>query len=154
MNNLMKRKNLLTGLALLLVLSIPPVAGAYDIPGITVDGNDVLEVYLATAWAVERARKGDGPTLLEATTLRWHGHFEDDEDDYRSEEEKAEFPKHCPIDRLERNCIERGLASTSQLERIRSEVDEEMERACAFAEESPEPSPEDDPGLIFSGGER
>jgi acetoin:2,6-dichlorophenolindophenol oxidoreductase subunit alpha len=129
-------------------------AAAYDIPGITVDGNDVLEVYLATAWAVERARKGEGPTLLEATTLRWHGHFEDDDDDYRSEEEKAEFPKHCPIDRLERNCIERGLASTSQLERIRSEVDEEMERACAFAEESPEPSPEDDPGLVFSGGER
>jgi pyruvate dehydrogenase E1 component alpha subunit len=129
-------------------------AAAYDIPGITVDGDNVLEVYLAASWAVERAREGGGPTLLEATTFRWHGHFEDDEDDYRSAEEKAEFPKHDPIDHLERRCIEQGLTSTSQLERIRSEVDEEIERACAFAEESEEPSPEDDAGLIFSGGER
>jgi pyruvate dehydrogenase E1 component alpha subunit len=128
-------------------------AAAYDIPGITVDGNDVFEVYLAASWAVERARKGDGPTLLEATTCRWHGHFEDDDDDYRSQEEKAEFPAHCPIARLERECLERGLASSSQLERIRSEVEEAVEKACAFAGESPEPSPGDDAGLVFSGGE-
>jgi TPP-dependent pyruvate/acetoin dehydrogenase alpha subunit len=114
-------------------------AAAYDIPGIT---------------AVERAREGAGPTLLEATTFRWHGHFEDDEDDYRGAEEKAEFSRHDPLEHLERRCIERGLTSTSQLERIRSEVNEEIERACAFAEESEEPSPEDDPGLIFTGGER
>ncbi len=56
-------------------------AAAYDIPGMTVDGDDVLEVYLAASWAVERARDGGGPTLLEAATHRWHGHFEDDEDD-------------------------------------------------------------------------
>lgn len=129
-------------------------AAAYDIPGLTVDGNDVLEVYHATSWAVERARKGEGPTLLEATTLRWHGHFEDDEDDYRSKEEKEGFAAHCPIDRLEREGMERGLISSSQLERIRSEVDEELERARSFAEESAEPSPEDDPGFVFSGGER
>ena len=129
-------------------------AAAYDIPGLTVDGNDVLEVYHAASWAVERARKGGGPALLEATTLRWHGHFEDDDDEYRSKEEKAEFPKQCPIERLERECVERGLSSPAQLERIRSEVDREVERAVAFAEESPEPSPEDDAGLVFAGGER
>jgi TPP-dependent pyruvate/acetoin dehydrogenase alpha subunit len=129
-------------------------AAAYDIPGLTVDGNDVLEVYHAASWAVERARKGGGPTLLEATTLRWKGHYVDDEDDYRSEEEKAEFPAHDPIERLEREAVEGGLLSTSQLERIRSEVDEEIEKARTFAEESEEPSPEDDPGMVFSGGER
>jgi len=129
-------------------------AASYDMPGITVDGNDVLEVYLAACWAVERARKGEGPTLIEAVTLRWHGHYEDDDDEYRSAEEKAEFPKHCPIERLERDCIERGWASTSQLERIRSEVDKEIEKACEFADESPEPSPDEDPALIFSGGDR
>jgi acetoin:2,6-dichlorophenolindophenol oxidoreductase subunit alpha len=129
-------------------------AEAYDMPGITVNGDDVLEVFLAASWAIEHARGGGGPTLLEATTYRWHGHFEDDDDDYRSAEEKAEFPAHDPITLLERRCIEQGMTSSSQLERIRSEVGEEIARACAFAEESEEPSPEDDAGLIFAGGEQ
>jgi len=129
-------------------------AEAYDIPGINVNGDDVLEVYLAASWAVERAREGAGPALLEANTFRWHGHYVDDEDDYRSAEEKAGFSQHDPIELLERRCIEEGFTSTSQLERIRAEVDEEIERTLTFAEESEEPSPEDDAGLVFSGGER
>ena len=125
---------------------------SYDIPGITVDGNDVLEVYSAVVWAVERARKGGGPALIEATTLRWHGHFEDDDEDYRSKEEKAACASSCPIEHFEQACVEKGLVDAAVFERIRAEVDAEVEQARAFAEECPEPSPEDDASLIFAGG--
>ena len=135
------------------VARISQLAQAYDIPGITVDGNDVLEVYAASKWAVERARKGDGPALIEATTLRWHGHFEDDDDDYRSKEEKAAFAESCPIDCFERRCVEQGRVDAEVFERIRAEVDAEVEQAVAFAEESPEPLPEDDASLLFAGGD-
>jgi len=126
---------------------------AYDIPGITVDGNDVLEVYSAAVWAVERARKGSGPALIEATTLRWHGHYEDDDDDYRSKEEKAAFIESCPIGCFERECVEQGRAGTEVFERIRDEVDAQVAQAQAFADECPEPLPEDDASLIFAGGD-
>jgi pyruvate dehydrogenase E1 component alpha subunit len=128
-------------------------AQSYDIPGITVDGNSVLAVYDAAREAVDRARRGEGPSLIEATTFRWHGHYEDDDDDYRSAEEKAQFARNCPIDRFESYCGDTGLVDSSEFEAIRAEVDVLVEKARAFAEESPDPSPEDDPGLVFAGGE-
>lgn len=128
-------------------------AESYGIPGITVDGNDVLEVYTSASWAVERARKGAGPTLIEATANRWYGHYLYDPDEYRSEEEKAGFEEEDPIKRLERDAVEKGLASPAVLERIRSEVEKEIEEAREFAEEGSDPLPDEDPGLIFAGGE-
>ncbi len=128
-------------------------ARSYDIPGITVDGNSVLAVYDAAREAVDRARRGEGPSLIEATTFRWHGHYEDDDDDYRSAEEKAQFARNCPIDRFESYCGDTGLVDSAEFEAIRAEVDVLVEKARAFAEESPDPSPEDDPGLVFAGGE-
>ncbi|MHB8780318.1 MAG: thiamine pyrophosphate-dependent dehydrogenase E1 component subunit alpha [Candidatus Geothermincolia bacterium] len=128
-------------------------AQAYDIPGITVDGNDVLAVYDATLEAVARARRGEGPSLIEATTFRWHGHFEDDEDDYRTAEEKAEYRLHCPIDRFEAYCGDAGLIDPDQFAAVRAEVDRLVEEAKTFADEAPDPSPDDDPGLVYAGGE-
>jgi pyruvate dehydrogenase E1 component alpha subunit len=134
------------------VSSIAERASAYDIPGETIDGDDVLAVLEATERSVERARKGDGPSLVEATTHRWHGHFEDDDDDYRSEEEKEACTESCPICRFEEACVERGN-DASALERVREEVEAEVEKARAFAEECPEPKPEDDASMIFAGGD-
>ncbi len=135
------------------VKKISQRAAAYDIPGVTVDGNSVLEVYDAACEAVARARRGEGPSLIEATTLRWHGHYEDDDDDYRSAEEKAEFVKNDPIDRFENYCGDTGLVDPDEFAAIRAEVDALVEQARVFAKESPDPSPDDDPGLVYAGGE-
>jgi pyruvate dehydrogenase E1 component alpha subunit len=135
------------------VARISQRALAYDIPGITIDGNDVLEVYTAAEWAVERARKGGGPALIEATTFRWHGHFEDDDDDYRSKDEKAAFAESCPIDCFERTCVDHGWVKAAVFEGIRGEVDSQVEQAVAFAEQCEEPLPEDDASLVFAGGD-
>ncbi len=135
------------------VKKISQRAVAYDIPGVTVDGNSVLEVYDAACEAVARARRGEGPSLIEATTFRWHGHYEDDDDDYRSAEEKAQFARNCPIDRFENYCGDTGLVDPDEFAAIRAEVDALVEQARAFAKESPDPSPDDDPGLVYAGGE-
>lgn len=128
-------------------------ADSYGMPGITVDGNDVLEVYAAASWAVERARKGAGPALIEAVTNRWYGHYLYDPDEYRSEEEKARFEEEDCIKRLEDEAVERGLAAPAVLEQVRSEVEKEIEEARVFAEEGTDPLPEEDLGLIYAGGE-
>lgn len=72
-------------------------AAAYGMPGVTVDGNDTWAVYQATREAVERARQGDGPTLLECLTYRWHGHMEGEDADYRDPAEIEAWKQKCPF---------------------------------------------------------
>ena len=119
---------------------------AYGINGAMVDGNDVMAVYEATKKAAQRARNGEGPTLLECKTYRWRGHYEGEADrtyTYRSAEEIAEWKKRCPIKRFRTKLLEEGVLGEEDFERIELEVQKEIEEAIRFAESSPFPNPED-----------
>jgi pyruvate dehydrogenase E1 component alpha subunit len=119
---------------------------AYGIDGAMVDGNDVMAVYQATKKAAQRARNGEGPTLLECKTYRWRGHYEGEADrtyTYRSAEEIAEWKKRCPIKRFRTKLLKEGVLGEEDFERIEREVEKEIEEAIRFAESSPFPNPED-----------
>jgi len=118
-------------------------AVAYGIPGETVDGNDVLAVYEAVGKAVTRAKKGEGPTLVECKTWRWHGHFEGDMQTYKTKEEIDEWMKKDPIPRFRKQLVEMGVLSEKEADKIDKEMEEEIEKAVKFAEESPLPAPEE-----------
>lgn len=117
-------------------------AAAYGIPGVVVDGNDVMAVYEAVGEAVKRARAGEGPTLIECKTYRWRGHFEGDPQVYRSQEEIEEWKAKDPIPRFEALLAEMGVLTAEEAEAIKKEVAAEVEAAVEFAEKSPEPAPE------------
>ncbi|KUK13865.1 MAG: thiamine pyrophosphate-dependent dehydrogenase E1 component subunit alpha [Synergistetes bacterium] len=125
------------------VLDISARASGYSIPGITVDGNDVLAVYEAAKEAIERARKGGGPTLIEAKTYRLKGHFVGDPELYRSKEEVQKFWEKEPIGRFERKLFEEGILSEEKKREIWTKIEKELEEAIRFAEESDFPPPED-----------
>ncbi len=118
-------------------------AAAYGIPGKTVDGNDVLAVYEAVGEAVARARKGEGPTLVECKTCRRYGHYEGDTDTYRTEQERRECHKRDPIPRFRKKLVEMGVLTEKEADKIEQEINEEIEEAAKFAEESPLPAPEE-----------
>ncbi len=115
----------------------------YGIPGVTIDGNDVMEVYRASREAVDRARKGKGPTLIEAITYRITGHSRRDPCNYQPEEERNEAIKKEPIGRFEKHLIETGLINRDQLNQISKEIDLEIEEAVQEAINGPDPKPED-----------
>jgi pyruvate dehydrogenase E1 component alpha subunit len=110
-------------------------ACAYGIPGVSIDGNDLFSVYEAVKEAAERARAGEGPTLIEALTYRWRGHSKSDRQAYRTREEVKEWQKRDPIRRFAKKL---GL-SDEELEALRQEAKDRIEQAVAFAEASPEP---------------
>ncbi len=116
---------------------------AYGIPGVTVDGNDVLAVYEAVAEAVGRARKGEGPSIVECKTYRHHGHYEGDTMTYRTDKEVEEWKKRDPIVRFRNKLGEMGVLSKEGADKIDQEINEEIEQAVKFAEESPLPAPEE-----------
>jgi len=117
-------------------------AAAYGMPGVTVDGNDVLAVYEAARKAVDRARSGGGPTLLENVTYRWKGHSKSDQNLYRTQQEIEDWKERCPIRRLRMYLAESGIASEEQLDRIERRASQVIEEAVEYAMQSPEPSPE------------
>jgi len=119
-------------------------ASGYGMPGVTVDGNDLLAVYDAVSQAAERARAGKGPTLVECMTYRWHGHGEfDDHLHQRTEQELCAWKEECPIKRFAKKLIERGVLTESDVAGIERNVAARIEQAVAFAEASPEPAPEE-----------
>lgn len=117
-------------------------AAAYGIPGEIVDGNDVLAVYEATHRAVERARGGGGPTLIEAKTFRMKGHAEHDDAGYVPKEQFGSWKKKDPIERFERHLLGEGLATAEELEAITSALDAELVTEMDAALASPMPPPE------------
>jgi pyruvate dehydrogenase E1 component alpha subunit len=127
-------------------------AVAYNIPGIAVDGNDVLAVYEVAAKAIARARKGEGPTFIEGKTCRLRGHFEGDTHLYRSQEEKDECRKRDPIPRFRKKLIEMKVLTDKQADKIHQEVQQEMDEAVKFALDSPFPDPEDVLTDVFAQG--
>ena len=121
------------------VTDIADRAAAYDMPGVVVDGNDVLAVHEAVGEAVKRARRGEGPTLVECKTYRWRGHFEGDACTYRCTEELNEWMAKDPIPRFEEKLVESGLATAEELEGIKAAVKKELDAALEFAQSSPLP---------------
>ncbi len=118
-------------------------AVAFNIPGVAVDGNDVLAVYETVAEAVARARKGEGPTFIEGRTCRQRAHFEGDTHLYRTQEEKDECKKRDPIPRFRKKLVEMGVFTEADAEKIHEEVKAEMDEAVKFALESPFPDPKE-----------
>jgi len=116
-------------------------ASAYGIPGKTVDGNDVLAVYEAVGEAVTRARKGEGPTIVECKTYRRHGHWAGDAQAYVDKQEINEWLKKDPIPRFRKKLIEMGVLTEEDADRIDQEIDAEIGKAVKFAEGSPLPDP-------------
>lgn len=118
-------------------------AAAYGMPGVIVDGNDVIEVYKATREAVNRARSGGGPTLLECKTYRRGGHSRGDANQYRDKEEEKVWLARDPIVIAQNRLKELGVLTDSLKEKIDEEVKAQIQDAIAFAESSPYPAPED-----------
>jgi pyruvate dehydrogenase E1 component alpha subunit len=114
-------------------------AKAYGIPGVTVDGNDAVAVYEAAGEAVARARRGEGPSLLECKTWRHNGHFEGDPAIYKKAEEQAAWVAKDPIPRLEKDLVKQGFIDQAEAESAKAEVRNDIEAAVAFASKSPYP---------------
>lgn len=136
------------------VKDIADRARGHDMPGVIVNGNDVVEVYEATVEAVERARKGAGPTLIECKTYRWEGHVVGEEAflgkrSYRPAEEVEAWKKRCPIIHFEQTFVPR-LFSHDKLDTVKSEVTKSIDDAVQFAQESPYPEPEEALQDMFS----
>ncbi len=115
-------------------------AAPYGIPGVRVDGNDVMAVYKAVREAADRARRGEGPTLIENVTYRWRGHSKSDANRYRTREEIEEWKKKCPIKHFRKYLIESGVLTEKEADKIEKDAYHAIEDAVAFAESSPEPS--------------
>ena len=127
-------------------------AAAYGMPAAVVDGMDVLSVYEAVSQAVERARRGEGPTLVECKTYRFRGHHEGDPkrgETYRTKQEMDEWEKRDCILRLGEKLIKERKSTQAELDAINQEVMKEIDDAVAFAKESPPPKPEDVMTYLF-----
>jgi 2-oxoisovalerate dehydrogenase E1 component alpha subunit len=119
-------------------------AAGYGIPGVTVDGTDVPACYAVCLEAVERARRGDGPTLIDAKIWRINSHTsEDNQAKYRTKEELAEAAGHDPIARFTRWLIERRWLTAQEAAAVQGECDREASDAADWAEGQPDPLPED-----------
>jgi pyruvate dehydrogenase E1 component alpha subunit len=114
-------------------------AAAYGIPGVIVDGNDVLVVYEAARTAVERARAGKGPTLIECKTYRHKGHSRVDSGKYRPKEEVEEWLGKDPLKRFRQAMLGNGILTQTELEHVEKEVADEVADAVKFALDSPYP---------------
>jgi pyruvate dehydrogenase E1 component alpha subunit/2-oxoisovalerate dehydrogenase E1 component alpha subunit len=117
-------------------------ARAYGCAGERVDGNDVLAVYEAARRALERARAGEGPTLIEADTMRMRGHAEHDDFKYVPRELIAEWQKRDPIQRYYKHLLDKALATEWDLDAIVAMIEKQLDADVAFAEQSPPPDPD------------
>ncbi len=118
-------------------------ASIYKMPGVTVDGNNPLAVYEAAKEAVDRARDGQGPTLIELMTYRITGHSRRDPALYQPKDEKAQAKENEPIKRFSEYLTSSGMVEDSELEKIDQEIEHQIERAVENAQAAPEPKPED-----------
>jgi len=125
-------------------------AAAYGMPGEAVDGNDVFAVADAVEGAMQRARRGAGPTLLECVTYRWMGHSKSDANLYRTREEIEAWKRRCPIARLRNSLIAEGLLDEAEAAAIERRAYADIEAAVAFARSSPEPSPDEVATDVFA----
>lgn len=118
-------------------------AKSYGFPGVTIDGNDMIEVMNATNEAVNRARNGNGPTLIEMKTYRWKGHSKSDARLYRTREEENEWKEKDPIKRFKDVLIEANVFSEEDAEAIKQAAKQDIENSVTFAQNSPMPTEDD-----------
>jgi pyruvate dehydrogenase E1 component alpha subunit len=136
-------------------ISVPHIsdrAMAYGIPGFNIDGNDVIEVYSKMKEARERAKAGEGPTLLDCITYRFFGHFTGDPGrgiTYRSKEEMDQWQNRCPIKKLRERLIKEKMMTEEMEKTIEANVKASIEKAVQFAKESPLPSSEEATQDVF-----
>jgi pyruvate dehydrogenase E1 component alpha subunit len=124
------------------VTSMVEKAAAYGMKGVHVDGMNVMEVYDATSAALQAVRKGEGPQFLEMITYRYEGHSMGDPLRYRTKDEVEKWREDDPIGILERHLLNEKLATEKELEGVDDAIEEKLETAVQFAEESPLPDPE------------
>ncbi|HEX2923774.1 MAG TPA: thiamine pyrophosphate-dependent dehydrogenase E1 component subunit alpha [Chloroflexota bacterium] len=115
-------------------------AGGYGMPGFAIDGTDLFAVFEAAGEAIERARRGDGPTLMECKAFRYYGHFQGDNLSYFTEEERAQNRAKDPIDSFKKRVLERGLLPEQELAAIETSVKRAIDEAVQFAEAAPYPA--------------
>ena len=125
-------------------------ASVFGMAGVEVDGMDVLAVRAAAREAIARARAGEGPTLIEALTYRFRGHSLADPDKLRPKDEKQFWLSRDPITRFAAYLSEQNLANEQELKQIERQVQEEIDQAVQFAEESPEPDPRELYRYVFA----
>src|SRR5258706_2240286 len=118
-------------------------AEGYGFDGVAINGNDVLAVYQASLGAIARARAGDGPTLIECKTYRWHGHSEHDKAFYRTDEELAMWKSRDPIPTFTTYLQGMNVLTEENLSEIEGRVTETIDEAVEFAMNAPDPQPED-----------
>src|SRR4026209_725720 len=118
-------------------------AESYGFDGVAINGNDVLAVYQTTLGALARARTGDGPTLIECKTYRWHGHSEHDKAFYRSDEELAMWKSRDPIPTFTTYLRSRHVLDDEKLKAIEARIVSTIDEAVEFATNAPDPDPQD-----------
>jgi acetoin:2,6-dichlorophenolindophenol oxidoreductase subunit alpha len=123
----------------------------YGIPGYTLDGMDLPEVYRSATEAVDRARRGEGPTLLEYKTYRYSGHSRGDPGKYRTKEEQREWRGRDPILKCRELLVSRYGRKSEELDRVETECQAEVEKAVEFAQSSPDPAPESCYENVYGG---
>ena len=134
------------------ILSVKDIvdrAKSYGIPGIIVDGDDPIKVYEVVLNAVKRARKGEGPTLIEAKTYCWAGFSSGDIGGYRSKEEVEFHKKNDPISKYEKYLKEKKFITMQECEKMKEEIQNEIDQAANFAIKSPYPSSDDIMGSLY-----
>jgi TPP-dependent pyruvate/acetoin dehydrogenase alpha subunit len=129
-------------------------AKAYGLPTEIVDGNDVIAVYEAAQRAVDRARKGEGPTLVEAKTFRMRGHAAHDNQSYVAKELLDEWRKRDPIERFEKALLEKNIATTAEIEDVNARVNALLDEDLAWTESQPPPAPEEALGDVYANDKK
>lgn len=132
------------------VKQISERAVAYAMPGITVDGNSLSDVAEAVDTAVARARRGEGPSLVENMTYRHRGHSKSDRNRYRTKEEIEDWISRDPIGRFEAEMLEYGVMDEGQIETLKAGVETAIAEAIEFAKNSPSPKVEDATRFVYS----
>ncbi len=131
--------------------NVADIAASYSMPGAVADGNDLFEVYETAERAVNRARSGEGPSLVEFKTYRWRAHFEGGGmPDLRPEDELKEWKMKCPVVYMQNQLLNSGIMNTDELKELDMEILSLVQEAVEFAKQSPDPDPEDAFENIFS----
>jgi pyruvate dehydrogenase E1 component alpha subunit len=132
------------------VANIADRAVAYSMPGVTVDGNSLSDVAEASVMATERARRGEGPSLIECKTYRHRGHSKSDRNRYRTKEEMDDWMGRDPINRFEAELQQFGVMDAAAIEAIRAGVEEEIAQGIEFAKASPAPRQDEATRYVYT----
>jgi pyruvate dehydrogenase E1 component alpha subunit/2-oxoisovalerate dehydrogenase E1 component alpha subunit len=132
------------------ILNLADRAKAYGMPSEIVDGNDVTAVYMSARRGVARARKGGGPTFIEAKTFRMRGHAAHDNQSYVQKELLDQWRRRDPIAHFERALLETAAATAADIEAVKNRVDQLIDDDLAWAESQPEPAPEEALGGVYA----